>query len=476
MDQFEFEKKKKKKLRKEPIFAILCVLCLIIGGCGGYFLSSLQQNQQITGTSQIYDQLAETIEEKFLDTTDSEYTLQERMLSGLVAALGDKHSSYLTSEATDDLNTSINGSYKGIGVSFSAIDSGGLILEVFGDSPASQSGLLAGDIITSIQETSIAGFDSDKIKSMIVGEQGTNVSLKVLRNGKEKTITVTRGDVESSVSYEIKTENNKKVGYLRLTTFGSTATSLAEKALKEFKKENVQNICIDLRGNGGGYIDAAQSLLDLFIPKNQIMFKVQYKDNTYQEYKSTDCDKYIFEHGYVLVNGSSASAAEVMTSALDEILDYKIIGETTYGKGTVQTQYPLSDGSTLKLTTAKWLTSKGTWINQKGIAPDYEITNETMSSYYVNALENSYQYDQVDDEIENMQKILKTLGYSVDRTDGYFSLKTQEAFKQFEKDNGLNVNGIYDQEDQKILLSCLTYYIYQKADDAQYQKVVSLLK
>ena len=97
MDQFEFEKKKKKKLRKEPIFAILCVLCLIIGGCGGYFLSSLQQNQQITGTSQIYDQLAETIEEKFLDTTDSEYTLQERMLSGLVAALGDKHSSYLTS-------------------------------------------------------------------------------------------------------------------------------------------------------------------------------------------------------------------------------------------------------------------------------------------------------------------------------------------------------------------------------------------
>lgn len=476
MDHFEFEKKKKRKLRKEPIFIFLCILCLVIGGLGGFYVASSSQSSNQGKTDTLYNQISNLIEDKFLDTTDSQYSIQERILAGMVGGLGDPHTSYLTSEAANDLTESINGSFEGIGVSFQVVPSGGLVLETFKGSPAQKAGLLAGDIITHVQGTAIAGYDSDKVKSMIVGENGTKVSLSILRDGQKKSFEVNRGSVESSVGYEIKTEGTKKLGYLRITTFGSSTTSLVEEALKMFQNNNVKNICIDLRGNGGGYIEAAQGLLDLFIPENQLMFKVQYKDNGTQEYKASSREKYTFEQGYVLVNGNTASASEVMTSALSEILHYQVVGEKTYGKGTVQSQIPLSNSSIIKMTVAKWLTSKGVWVNEKGITPDYTVEKEELKDYNINELKQDYQYDQVDDAISSMQKILKTLDYQVDRTDGYFSKQTETAFKQFEKTYGLQVNGIYEKNDATILLSALTHHVYQKALDTQYQKVVSLIK
>lgn len=476
MDQFEFENKKKKKLKKEPLYVFICVICLVIGGCIGFYFGSPKQEVKQTDKG-IYAQIAELVEKNFLDTTDSDYSLQERMLSGMVAALGDRYSSYMTTDQANTLASSIDGSFEGIGVSFRTVPSGGLILEAFGGSPADKAGVLAGDIITHVQGTAIAGYDSTKIKDMIIGEKGTKIKIQVLRNGKEKEFQIQRGSVESSVSYEIKTENQKKLGYLRITTFGSTTTSLVEEALNQFEKENVQYICIDLRGNGGGYITAVNGLLDFFIPKGELMFKEQFANNQVQEYKASDGKKYSFEKGFILTDGETASAAEVMTGALNELLDYQVVGETTFGKGIVQSQEILSNSSVLKLTTAKWLTPKGNWINEKGITPNYEVKNISIEDYTIyNEMKTTYQYDQVNDHIGNMQKMLKSLGYSVDRTDGYFSLKTQDALKTFEKDYGLKVDGIFDKNDYSILISALTYYIYQKAPDNQYQKVISLLK
>lgn len=474
MEQFEFENKKRKRLRKEPFYIAISVICLIIGGCLGFYLGSPKQSKE--GNSNIYEQIAEIVEGHFYDTTDSSHSLQERMLMGMVAGLGDQYTSYMTSEQANDLTSTINGSFEGIGVSFTTIPSGGLVLETFKGSPADQVGILAGDIITHVQGTSVEGYDSTKIKEMILGEKGTQVFIQILRDGKEKTFQVKRESVESSVGYEIKTEGKKKIGYLRITTFGDTTASLVEKALNRFEEEKIKSICIDLRGNGGGSLEAARELLDLFIDEGQLMFKVQYAENDYvQDYEASDIKKYHFDQGYILVNKDTASASEIMTSALSEILEYKIVGEKTYGKGIVQSQMPLSQAATLKITTARWLTPKGNWINGKGISPNYRVTNLDINDY-INAAEmkKNYQYDQVDYQIENMQKVLKLLGYSIDRTDGYFSLKTQEALKKFEKDYGLKVDGIYNKNDYSILTSALTNYIYQKATDHQYQKVVSL--
>lgn len=472
MDNFEFENKKKRRLKKEPIYIGLCIVCLIIGLIGGYSFQILQDHSQESSSS-VYDEISALIESNFLDTTDSDYSLKERMLNGMVAGLGDRHSSYLSTSQAEELGTSINGSFVGIGVTFTMVHAGALLLDVYQGTPAYKSGMKKGDIILQIEGTSIASYTSDKVKDTIRGEAGTDVSLHILRNGKEMDIKCTREGVETSVECEIRDNN---VGYLRITTFGESTDSLIETALKNFKVHHVENIVIDLRGNGGGYLEAARSILNLFIPQDEVLFKVVSHQGKETVYKADAHEKYIFKKGYVLVDGNTASASEVMTSALKEILGYTIVGETTYGKGTVQTQAILSDSSTLKYTYAKWLTSKGTWINEKGIVPDEEVDGVTLDDFHVVEVEKELQYDQVDDAIMYMQEMLKELNYSVDREDGYFSKETESALKAFEKDYGLEVNGIYDQDDATILLSALAYHVYYEEEDLQYLKTVDLMK
>lgn len=476
MDNFEFENRKRKKLKRGPICVLLSVICLIVGSCGGYFFHDFFQSATTTEVSNIYSQVAEIVESDFLDTTDSDTSLQERMLYGMIGALGDPHSSYMNIEQAQDLGTTINGSFKGIGITFSTVDAGALVLDVYQNTPAQKAGLLAGDVLTHVQGTSIAGYASDKIKSIVQGESGTDVKLRLIRNGKSMDFTVTRGSVETSVAYEIRHDNQNNIGYLRITTFGSTIASVIENALKDFQLQGVDTLVIDLRGNGGGYLDAAKGVLDLFVPQGEIMFRVQPYQGKEIEYKANHRQKYEFKNGFILVDGESASASEVITGALKEVCGYKVIGTKTYGKGTVQTQKSLTETAVLKYTYAKWLTPKGQWVHGEGIIPDYEVNQTTIYDFHIVKMETSYQYDQVDNHIAYMQEMLKELGYSVDRTDGYFSLKTQNALKTFEQKYGLKVDGIYDKNDATILLSALGYHIYQELEDNQYQKIIELIK
>lgn len=476
MDNFEFETKKRKKLRKEPLYIIICLLCLVIGAGGGYFYRGSQIDSHSYDKDSLYYQIVQTIENDFLDTTDSEKSLQERILYGMVAALGDPHTSYLSYQQAQDFASSINGSVQGIGVTFTALDVGAIVLSVYKGTPADQAGLMNGDIITHVQGTSIEGYSSDKIKAAIQGEKGSEVVLKILRNGQVQEIKAYRGHVETSVSYDIRTSGDMKIGYLLITTFGEGTHFLVEEALKSFKDQNVQNIVLDVRGNGGGYLESARDILSLFIDQDEVLLRVQQKDGNEKQYKSVDCDKYSFENGFILVDGSSASASEIIIGALKEHLGYKVIGTQTYGKGTVQTQKTLSDSSVLKYTHAKWLTPHGVWVNDEGFKPDYEVKSTTLYDFSIGKIEESYRYDQVNIQVENLQKILKELGYKVDRTDGYFSKATENALKEFEKKYGLNVNGIYDQNDVTLLLSALAYHVYQEVDDKTYLKVEELIK
>lgn len=475
MDNFDFENKKKRRLKKEPIYIGLCVICLIIGACGGYFFKDIQSNNTEDKNS-LYSEIAEIMENDFLDTTDSDMSLQERMINGMVLGAGDIHSSYLSESESQELGTTINGSFVGIGVTFTMLDNCAIILDVYQGTPAAQAGLLKGDMITHVEGTSVKGYTSDKLKDTIRGESGSQVTLRILRKGQSKDIVCTRGAVETSVAHEIRNDGTQKIGYLRITTFGSETADFIEDALKDFQSQNIENIVIDLRDNGGGYLIAAENILDLFIPSGEIMYRVENRQGEEKLYKASNRTKYTFKHGFLLVNDQSASASEVMTGALKEQLGYTVIGKTTYGKGTVQTQKIFSDSSVLKYTHAKWLTPKGTWVHQKGIEPDYDVDLTTLDDFQIGIIEKAYQYDQVDNQISSMQKMLKTLGFQIDREDGYFSKSTESALKDFEKTYGLKVNGIYEQNDATILLNVLAYHIYYEMDDTQYLKVLELLK
>ena len=376
MDNFEFENKKKKKLRKEPFYIVGCLLCLVIGAGGGYFYRGSQEKTNQKTSQSLYDQIYKAIESDFLDTTESENSLKDRMLYGMVAALGDPYTSYLSTQEAQSLTDSINGSVQGIGITFSTISVGGVVLAVYKGTPAEQAGLLSGDIITHVQGTSVAGYSSEKIKNAVSGESGTSVALKVLRNGKSIDLTAKRASVETSLSYEIRTSGQEKIGYLQMTTFGEGTAAYVEEALKAFQKENIQTLVIDLRDNGGGYLKAAQDILDLFIEKDKVLVSTQTVSGKIESFKSTDIQKYHFENGYVLCNGDTASASEVMIGALKEYLNYKLVGTKTYGKGIAQTQLTLSDSSVLKYTNAKWLTPNGNNINGEGFKPDYEVNDE----------------------------------------------------------------------------------------------------
>jgi len=476
MENFEFENKKKKKLRLGPLCLILCLICLVVGSIGGYFVRALFFQPALSQQSHVYDEIADIMENDFLDTTESDLTLEERMLTGMVGAIGDPHSSYLSTQQAQDLGTSINGSFQGIGITFIAVDGGALILDVYQNTPAQKAGLLSGDILTHVQGTSIAGYTSEKIKNIVQGESNTEVKLRLIRNGKVKEVTATRGSVETSVAYEIRSENQHKIGYIRLTTFGDSVASVIEDILKNMQSQGVDTLVIDLRDNGGGYLEAAKSLLDLFVPEGEVMFRVQPKKGDEMAYKATNHQKYTFKNHFLLVNSGSASASEVMTGALKEICGFIVVGTTTYGKGTAQTQRVLSENAVLKYTYAKWLTPNGSWVHGQGIEPDYEIKNKTLDDFHIVSVKDSYQYDQVDEHIAYMQEMLKELGYAVDRTDGYFSLQTEKALKNFEKTYGLTQDGIYDQNDATLLLSALSYHIYHEIEDVQYQKIIELLK
>lgn len=176
------------------------------------------------------------------------------------------------------------------------------------------------------------------------------------------------------------------------------------------------------------------------------------------------------------MNSGSASSSEVMIGALTELLGYKTIGETSFGKGVVQDQYVLSNSSVLKVTTRKWMTPQGRWIHKQGFQPDYEVKEENISSYVMDEMKKSYQYDSVDPQVIYMQRCLKILNYNVDRVDGYFSKATQNALKEFEKDYHLKVNGIYEKNDATLLLSATAYKVCYESEDQCLLKVKELLK
>lgn len=477
MDNFEFENKKKKRLKREPLYIIACILCLVIGAAGGYFYSRANDTSRKNEKSNISTQIETIINDSFVDVTGLETSLEERMLSGMVAGLGDPYTSYLTKKQSEEFVASINGNFVGIGISFISIDKGALILECFKNTPSIDAGLLAGDFITHVNGTAVAGYSSDKIKSVVQGAENTKVTLKILRNGKEKTIEVTRKSVDSSANYEVKSLDNKKFGLLTINSFGEQTSLVVEKAFKEFKTQGIDDLVIDLRGNGGGFLDAAKNILDLLVEKDKTLFTVQYKTGKKESvYKATDCEKYSFKNGYILVDSGSASASEVTAAGLKDTLGYKLIGSKTFGKGIVQTQAVLTDASVLKYTEARWLTPKGECIQEKGIEPDYEVKQKSLSDFSYAELKQTYKYDDVDNNIETMQVMLKELGYKVDRVDGYFSKQTETVLKEFESKYQLKVDGIYEQNDSFILLNALAYHFYQELDDNVYLKAVELIK
>lgn len=468
--------KRKKRVPKEVFIIILIIVCLGLGFLSGY-LYSRGPATVINGNSKetVLDEAYNLLNNNWVNANDENIDIQKTSIEGMITALGDRHTSYLSAEDAVEFNESVNGAYDGIGVSYSRVSNGAMVTKVTADSPADKSGMRVGDIIHMIGSTDLSGMNEEDIRNAVRGASGTKATLTVYRDSETITLDITRNSIDETVFYEIRESNGKKIGYLEIDTFGSSTTQELDVALKSFKDAKITCIVMDLRGNTGGYLLAAKGILDLFFDKDQVIYQMQSKGKDVEITKASDDEKYEFEKGYILVDGNTASASELTAGALQQQLGYQLVGTQTFGKGTAQTQATLSDGSVLKYTYAKWMLPDGSSINGVGLTPDIKVDNNSLSNVELSTIENPLGVDSVSTSVKSMQIMLGILGYPCDRQDGYFSTQTFQMLQQFETDCGLPVDGQLDENDRLRLVAQTRIFIYNENNDIQYKELMKLI-
>ncbi len=304
----------------------------------------------------------------------SEKELLNAAINGMIGALDDPYSYYMDNNTTENFNQKIDGSYVGIGTTVLHDENdGNKVTDIFEESPADKAGVKVGDIFLSIDGTDVRYMSLNEISDYIKGSANTSSNFVFIRNGKNIEITITRDVVNiPSVSSKIIEGNNKNIGYIFVDTFASNTYKQFKNNLTSLEKQKIDSLIIDVRNNPGGHLSQVEDILSLFFNKKTVLYQIETKDKVEKIYASSR--KTRSYDVVVLINESSASASEILASCFQE--NYKkatIIGTTSYGKGTVQKSLELSTGSSLKYTTEKWLTSKGNWINDKGVVPDIVV-------------------------------------------------------------------------------------------------------
>lgn len=291
---------------------------------------------------------------------------------GLVASLGDVYTVYMDAETASDFYDDLHGNVgAGIGVEMGMRDGYVRVLRTLPDNPARRAGVLAGDIIYKVDGEEVWSLDSEAISKKVRGEAGTEVTVTMVRDGKEIDYKMTRETINNVSAY---VEYDGHTAIVTVTRFDNDTGTKVQQIANEFSGKGINKVILDLRGNGGGYVSAAQDLLSLWIDGEKVLEqKSLHYGNTVTKALS---GKAILKDmkTIVLVNGSTASASEIVAGALQDYGKATILGEKTYGKGVVQNLFDnLSGGSLLKVTTAEWYTPNDRSINKEGITPDVEV-------------------------------------------------------------------------------------------------------
>ena len=317
--------------------------------------------------------------EKFDGNLDA-VKLIEGASKGLVEASGDEYTTYMDAKEAEEFNKNLSGDVgAGVGIEVGMRNNLPTVIRPLKNNPAVKAGILAGDVIIEVNGESVSGDTIDKITTKIKGEAGTTVKIKISRNGEEKEFSITRATISNpSVELEI----SDKVAILTISRFDSETGALAKKYAQEIKQKGILKVILDLRGNSGGYVTAAQSVASLWLEKNKLIVVEKKGSKTIDEIRSTGENILGGTETIVLADQGSASASEIVVGALKDNKVAKIYGKTTYGKGSVQEPIDINGGSLLKVTIAKWYTPSGKNIDKEGIVPDkkIELTTDDVNS------------------------------------------------------------------------------------------------
>lgn len=323
------------------------------------------------------------LKQKYIGEIDEE-KMMDGAIKGYVEGLGDPYTTYLTKEEMQEFIEETNSEYVGIGVYLtnSKTDNTILVVGIMKAAPALEAGIQAGDVIEKVNDVAYTGDQLDDAIKILKGEEGTDVKVTVLRDGKEIDLTVTRRKITVEHVDSQMLENN--IAYIQVDSFDSGVAEDFKKQITELKNGGAKGIIIDLRSNGGGIVDEATGIADLFLKENETILITKGKDE--KEETTVSKNKPIIQDIplVVLVNEGTASASEILAGALkDKYPNTTVVGKTTYGKGVIQTLYNLTDGSGLKITTEEYFTPNHNKINKEGIKPDVEVNlTKDANGYY----------------------------------------------------------------------------------------------
>ena len=397
------ENKKTKNIFSVPETITLVIIALIIGLTIGRLLNkpsiitsrSISNDKYLTEFIENY----EYVLNNYYDDIDKEELINSA-ISGMMESLDDPYSVYMDPEESNTFSITLEGSYKGVGIQIIKDSQTGymLVTSVFDDSPASEAGIKAGDMIMSIDNTNASDLTASEFSNLVREGNKDTFALKILRDSETIELTLNKKTVTlESVVSRVYEKDDKKIGYIYIGIFANNTYKQFKSELEKLESQNIDSLIIDVRSNTGGHLTAVDGILDLFLNSKQIMYQFEQNDKVTSVYGNGKENK---NYEIVLLGDSiSASASEVLIAGLRENLGSTFIGKKTYGKGTVQELVTLSDGTQYKITVKKWLTPKGDWINDtEGITPDIEID-----------LDEKYYESGEDEDDSQLQKALQYL-------------------------------------------------------------------
>jgi len=374
----------KLKLWLPVVFSVVMVLGMFLG---------YKMKEKMPATARFFSADKKSTVQEVLDLISRRYvdpvktdTLADAAIEEMLTHL-DPHSTFIPANHLQMVNEDLAGKFEGIGIEFNIFNDTINVISVLKGGPSEQAGLQAGDLFLKVNDSLVAGngITSDKVRQLLRGLRGSKVKVRLLRGGEEKDFTITRGIIplfSLDASYIIA----PATGYIRLNKFAETTYEEFMEAMQPLKEQGVQNLILDLRGNGGGILQEAVEIADEFLDGNKLIVYTQGGHVSKTEYKAKR--EGIFEQGklIVLIDESSASASEVLTGALQDWDRAEVIGRRSFGKGLVQEQYNLNDGSALRLTIARYYTPLGRSIQKSYEHGRDSYNDELMDRYTSGAL------------------------------------------------------------------------------------------
>lgn len=329
----------------------------------------------IADYSLLWDAL-DQLNSKYVDRPLDQQKLMFGAVQGLVAAAGDPYTAFLNPDDAKAFKEQLSGTFSGIGAEVGVKDNQIVIVAPLEDTPASRAGILADDMILSIDSVSTQGMTVEQAVTKIRGKAGTSVLLSILHKGKTtpQNISIVRANIQvKSVKLDTKEVNGKKIAVIKMNEFGDDTKGLLDQAIDTIVRGNYSGVVLDLRNNPGGYLETAVNTISDWIDSDQVAVKEVGFGNSEKDYKTAGVPRLKGMKTVILVNGGSASASEIVAGALQDYKAATLVGEKTFGKGSVQELQELQGNSEIKITVAKWLTPKGRGINKVGLDPDIKL-------------------------------------------------------------------------------------------------------